>query len=124
MSTSLTRTALNNSMSKDICTSQQGAHEHTPAQTYPPYVCHRLIEAYLRPEQTAVLRPILRILKKRYQIELCTHLMDYIETGVPRIPEHTTLGAIFMQLTRVGLPEFDNPEDKSIIRPLRNSNHI
>jgi hypothetical protein len=46
--------------------------------------------------------------------------MDYMETGIADIPQNTTLGALFMQLTRVGLPEYDNPNDKRIIRPLRN----
>lgn len=116
---------------------QQGAHEHTPAQVIEgdfinheenanngfvtePYVCDQLIKGYLNPEQEAFLRPILRILKKPYQVELCVALMDYMETGIADIPQNTTLGALFMQLTRVGLPEYDNPNDKRIIRPLRN----
>ena len=119
-------------------TPQQGAHEHTPAQqlkesvnstttdgrNYPPYVCDDLIKNYLRPEQEAFIRPILRVLKKPYQVELCTCIMDYMETGIPDIPENMTLGALFMQLTRVGLPECDDPNDKRIIRPLNiTSNH-
>jgi hypothetical protein len=83
-------------------------------------VCDQLIKGYLNPEQEAFLRPILRILKKPYQVELCVALMDYMETGIADIPQNTTLGALFMQLTRVGLPEYDNPNDKRIIRPLRN----
>lgn len=113
-------------------TQQQGAHEHTPAQhlresinstttdgrNFPPYVCDDLIKNYLRPEQEAFIRPILRVLKKQYQVELCTALMDYMETGVPYPPDNLTLGALFMQLTRVGLHECDDPRDKRIIRPL------
>lgn len=115
---------------------QQGAHEHTPAQViegdfiksnesvdngfmHEPYVCDQLIKNYLKPEQEAFLRPILRILKKQYQVELCVALMDYMETGIADIPQNTTLGALFMQLTRVGLPEYDNPKDNRIIRPLK-----
>lgn len=119
-------------MNSTYRTQQQGAHEHTPAQhlnqsvnsttnngrNYPSYVCDDLIKNYLRPEQEAFIRPILRVLKKQYQVELCTALMDYMETGVPDVPEHLTLGALFMQLTRVGLPDYDDPNDKRIIRPL------
>ena len=35
------------------------------------------------------------------------------------IPEDIMLGTIFMQLTRVGLKEYDNTKDKRIIRPIK-----
>lgn len=102
-------------------TPQQGAHEHTPAQHYKREdVLNHPIMVYLRPEQVAYLSCFLRVLKRKYQEDLCIALMDYMETGIPCIPEDITIGALFMLLTRVGLQGNDNPNDKRIIRPLNN----
>lgn len=100
---------------------QKGAHENTSAQkkSYPAFVCDILIKNYLTKEQEAYIRPLLRILKKSYQEELGTALMTYIKTGIVHIPEDIMLGAMFMQLTRVGLKEYDNTKDKRIIRPIK-----
>lgn len=102
-------------------TPQQGAHEHTPAQHYKREdVLNHPIMVYLRPEQVVYLSGYLRVLKRKYQEELCVALMDYMETGIPCIPEDITIGALFMILTRIGLPCDTN--DKRIIRPLTINN--
>lgn len=71
---------------------------------------------YLKPGQQEQLKPILRILKKPAQMELCCSLLDYMDSGTPLPPANFTLAALFMYLTRVGLGE---DIDKAIIRPLR-----
>ena len=35
--------------------------------------------AYLKPKQQHILRPILRIIKRPYQADLCLSLLDYLE---------------------------------------------
>jgi len=73
---------------------------------------------YLNPEQQEFIRPILRVLKKPAQIELCTSLLDYMETGEIIPPADFTLGALFFYITRCGGEFQDDPSDKRIIRPL------
>lgn len=74
---------------------------------------------YLKPEQQEFIKPILRILKKPAQQELCCSLLDFMETGDALPPTDLTLAAIFMYLTREGLPEDYEVSDKRIIRPLK-----
>ena len=45
---------------------------------YPPSVQGDLFN-YLKPEQKATLKPILRIIKRPYQAMLCVALLDYLE---------------------------------------------
>ena len=45
---------------------------------YPPSVQGDLFN-YLKPEQQETLKPILRIVKRPYQKELCIALLDYLE---------------------------------------------
>lgn len=85
---------------------------------FPPSVQSDLFN-YLKPEQQEFVRPVLRILKKGAQEELCIALLDYLETGNPEPPASVQLGAFFMYLTRVGMedqPSYEN--DTKILRPL------
>jgi hypothetical protein len=84
---------------------------------FPPSVQSDLFN-YLKPEQQEFVKPILRVFKKSAQEELCSALLDYLETGEATLPVDFTLGTMFMYLTRNGMPEHDNPNDKRIIRPL------
>ena len=45
---------------------------------FPPSVQVDLFN-YLKPHQQAILRPYLRIVKRPYQEQLCTSLLDYLE---------------------------------------------
>lgn len=69
---------------------------------------------YLKPEQQEFMKPILRVLKKRGLEELCTSLLDYLETGEVIPPTD----ALFFYITRSGGEFKDNPADKRILRPL------
>lgn len=72
---------------------------------------------YLKPEQQEFLRPILRVLKKPAQEELCCALLDYLETGKPLAPDDLTLASLFIFVTHTGCLA-DNSDDPKIIRPL------
>lgn len=74
---------------------------------------------YLKPEQQEFIRPILRVLKKTAQEDLCTSLLDYMETGKVIITDNVVLGGMFTYLTRHHMPELDSIQDKRIIRPLQ-----
>jgi len=81
---------------------------------------------YLKPEQQEFVRPILRVLKKPAQAELCCSLLDYLESGEIIPPADLTLGALFFYITRPstelstssGGGFKDDPSDKRILRPL------
>lgn len=45
---------------------------------FPPSVQQDLF-GYLKPEQQAILKPILRLIKRPYQTVLCVALLDYLE---------------------------------------------
>lgn len=49
----------------------------------------------LKEEQRNYLQPILRILKKHYQEELCIALLDYLETGIPEPPYTHEVAILF-----------------------------
>lgn len=70
---------------------------------------------YLKPEQQEAIKPILRVLKKTAQEELCCSLLDYMEQGEATPPADLTLAAIYLYLTHKGLGE---DMDKAIIKPL------
>ena len=54
---------------------------------YPPSVQGDLFN-YLKPEQQETLKPILRIVKRPYQVMLCETLLDYLEgNGIQQIDE-------------------------------------
>ena len=54
---------------------------------YPPSVQGNLFN-YLKPEQQEKLKPILRIIKRPYQVMLCEALLDYLEgNGIQQIDE-------------------------------------
>ena len=46
--------------------------------TFPPSIQSDLFN-YLKPEQQETLKPILRIVKRPYQVMLCEALLDYLE---------------------------------------------
>ena len=73
---------------------------------------------YLRPEQQEFVKPILRVLKKPAQEELCCALLDYLEKGIELPPVDFTLSGLFIYITRAGMPEEDDPNDRRILRPL------
>lgn len=74
---------------------------------------------YLRLEQQEFVKPILRVLKKPAQEELCVALIDYLETGIPEPPVTFNLGVIFMYVIHGCEPKGDNPEDRKFLYPLR-----
>ena len=80
---------------------------------------------YLRPEQQEFVKPILRVLKKPAQEELCCALLDYLESGEVIPPADISLGGMFYYITRAGMTE-DDPSDRRILRPLhhREPKHI
>ena len=75
---------------------------------------------YLKPEQQEAVRPILRVLKKPAQVELCCSLLDYLERGEINPPANLSLSASFLYLTRTGgIPDVGS--DPSVIRPLHSN---
>ena len=46
--------------------------------TFPTSVQSNLFN-YLKPQQQAIIRPYLRLIKRPYQEKLCTSLLDYLE---------------------------------------------
>ena len=102
---------------------QQGAHEYTAAQTnnveFTPSVQATLF-GYLKPAQQEYVKPLLRVLKKKAQEELCVALLDYMETGLADVPTDIVIGALFYYITRMGNNFPNDPNDERIIRPLRN----
>ena len=75
--------------------------------------------AYLRPEQQEFVKPILRVLKKPAQEELCVALIDYLETGIPEPPVTFNLGVIFMYIIHGCEPKGSDPADRKFLYPLR-----
>ena len=51
---------------------------HKSDFVFPPSVQSELF-AYLKPKQQNLLRPILRLIKRPYQADLCLSLLDYLE---------------------------------------------
>lgn len=90
---------------------------------FPPSVQVDLFN-YLKEEQKDFVRPILRVLKKPAQEELCTSLLDYLETGEVIPPADFTLGALFFYITRAGGGFPDDSADKRILRPLHYRSHV
>lgn len=86
-----------------------------PNFVFPPSIQGDLFN-YLKPEQQEAVKPILRVLKKPAQMELCCALLDYMEQGEAALPQDLTLAAMYMYLTRVGLGV---DQSKAIIKPLR-----
>ena len=84
---------------------------------FPPSVQVDLFN-YLKPEQQEFIKPILRVLKKSAQEELCCSLLDYLESGEVLPPSDLTLGALFFYITRSGGGFKDEPENRKILRPL------
>ena len=93
--------------------SKQKFSEHP----FPPSVQSDLWN-YLRPEQQEFLKPILRVLKKPAQEELCVALIDYLETGIPEPPVTFNLGVIFMYIIHGCEPKGSDPADRKFLYPL------
>lgn len=91
---------------------------------FPPSIQSDLFN-YLKPEQQEYIRPILRMMKKSAQEQLCTSLLDYMETGEVIMSENAVVDGMFIYLTRYNMPE-EIPStgsgqahyDKRIICPL------
>ena len=79
---------------------------------------------YLKPEQQEYIKPILRVLKKPAQEELCCTLLDYMETGEVIMTNNAVVDGMFIYLTRYNMPDEDRAEDKRIIRPLHLRSHV
>ena len=92
-------------------------NSHPSTFTFPPSVQSDLFN-YLKPEQQEFVKPILRVLKKPAQTELCCSLLDYLESGEVVAPRDFTLGALFFYITRSGGGFEDDPSNKKILRPL------
>lgn len=73
---------------------------------------------YLKPQQQEFIKPILRVMKKPAQEELCCMLLDYMESGEVIMTDDVVVGGMFNYLTRFNMPHDDDPSDKRIIRPL------
>ena len=84
---------------------------------YPPSIQGDLFN-YLKPEQQEYIKPILRVMKKPAQEELCTSLLDYMETGEVIMTDNAVVDGMFIYLTRYNMPEENRVDDKRIIRPL------
>ena len=77
---------------------QSSAGQSTDPLVFPKSVQSDLFN-YLKPEQQDFVRPILRVLKKRAQEELCYSLLDYLESGDIIPPANFTLGALLLHHT-------------------------
>jgi len=89
---------------------------HPSTFIFPPSIQSDLFN-YLKDEQKEFIKPILRVLKKPAQEELCCMLLDYMETGEVIMSNDVVVGGMFNYLTRYNMPEFPALE-KKIIRPL------
>ena len=72
---------------------------------------------YLNEEQREKIRPILRMLKKPAQVDLCVSLLDYLEAGLVDPPTRIPLRIFYYYLTGQDQP-FDAPKKPWMIRPL------
>lgn len=84
---------------------------------FPPSIQSDLFN-YLKPEQQEYIKPILRVMKKPAQEELCASLLDYMETGEVIMTDNAVVDGMFIYLTRYNMPEENRVDDKRIIRPL------
>lgn len=62
---------------------------------FPPSVQADLFN-YLKPEYQEFMKPILRVLKKPAQEELCSALLDWLEQGDTTPPADIALGGLFI----------------------------
>ena len=73
---------------------------------------------YLKPAQQEFVRPLLRVLKKPAQVELCCMLLDYMETGEVEMGNDVVVGGTFIYITRFGMSDAAKASDPRIVRPL------
>lgn len=93
---------------------------HKEGFVFPPSVQTDLF-SYLKKEQQEYIKPVLRQLKKPAQEQLCSSLVDYLESGQVPFDLEIVTTSMFIHLTRWGLD--DDGEDVRIIRPLKTANH-
>lgn len=55
---------------------------------------------YLKPAQQEFIRPLLRVLKKPAQVELCCMLLDYMETGEVEMGNDVVVGGMFIYISQ------------------------
>ena len=55
---------------------------------------------YLKPAQQEFVRPLLRVLKKPAQVELCCMLLDYMETGEVELGNGVGVGGMFIYISQ------------------------
>lgn len=55
---------------------------------------------YLKPAQQEFVRPLLRVLKKPAQVELCCMLLDYMETGEVELGNDVVVGGMFIYISQ------------------------
>lgn len=97
---------------------QKGTHEYATAQTKTVSSVQEDLFNYLKPEQQEFIKPVLKVLRRNAQKDLCYSLLEYLETGDILPPADITTGALFYYLTRAGGDLPDDSSDKRIIRPL------
>lgn len=81
---------------------------------FPPSLQSELFN-YLKPEQKEFVKPLLRVLKKPAQEELCCMLLDYMEARPFDMGNDQVVGGLFYYMTNNPGIEF---KEKPIIRPL------
>ena len=72
---------------------------------------------YLNEEQREKIRPILRVLKKPAQVDLCVSLLDYLEAGLVDPPTRIPRRGIYYHLAGQDQP-FDARKKPWMIKPL------
>jgi len=63
-----------------------------------PHSFQAMLFSYLKPKQRRAMRSVLRILRFRYQVDLCVALLDYLETGQPIPPDEPALRPLFRSI--------------------------
>lgn len=102
--------------------SNRTSHSSDEGFVFPPSIQSDLFN-YLKPEQQEFIKPILRVMKKPAQEELCCMLLDYMESGEVIMTNDVVVGGMFNYLTRYRMPNDNDPADKRIIRPLHYRSH-
>ena len=73
---------------------------HKSDFVFPPSVQSELF-AYLKPKQQNLLRPILRLIKRPYQADLCLSLLDYLEGNGNQPTGNTLLDCLMESIIEV-----------------------
>lgn len=82
--------------------------------TFPTSVQSDLFN-YLKPQQQAIIRPYLRLIKRPYQEKLCTSLLDYLEGNGLETFSEPVLATLQEEIVQVcALHPLTSREPKSI----------